>query len=356
MRKTLAAGFSGLVVSLASLTISLMATPQSASKPPGQTTAQSAGQSGIIRREVDVVSLYFTVRNAKKQIETHLEKEAFRVYEDGKEQPIEFFSHHSDVPLDLGVLLDTGTSMARILGLEAEAASLFFHRVVRKNDMGFVVSYDARVNTVQVPTGDLEQIDQQIQTIRRSARADQMSGPPRAPWPGPTGAPPPGIPNTNYREAHLYDAVRIATHRYLKDEIGRKAVVIVALSDDSRSESTWEDALEALLQSDVIAYVMQIYDGPHDNCDVRHEFRVEKLKKLAEETGGRMIEVRGMDKMQAAFDDISEDLHNQYSLGYHPQNTNWDGKFRKVQIAAQGSYRVSSRKGYYANAPSAAAR
>jgi VWFA-related protein len=315
---------------------------------PRAASQDKSGQ-GVIRRDVNLVSVYFTVRDAHKHLASQLGKEKFRVFEDGHEQLIEFFSHHSDVPLDLGVLLDTGTSMPRVLGLEAEASSLFLQRVVRPNDLGFVVSYDAHVTTLQVPTGDVPLLQQQVRTIRRFGRADQIAGPPRGPWPGAGGGT--GMPNTDYREAHLYDAVRISVHRYLETEIGRKAIVIVALSDDSRSESTLEDALVALQQSDVIAYVLQLYDGPHDSCDVRHIYRADKLKKLAEETGGRVIEVRGFDKLQTAFDEISEELHNQYSLGYHPQNTNWDGNFRKVQIVAQErGYRVFARKGYYGSA------
>jgi VWFA-related protein len=73
------------------------------------------------------------------------------------------------------------------------------------------------------------------------------------------------------------------------------------------------------------------------------------LKKLAEATGGRMLEVRGMDKLEAALDEISLELHHQYSLGYYPENKNWNGKFRKIEIAAQPGYKVFARKGYYAN-------
>src|SRR5207245_11596064 len=103
---------------------------------------------------------------------------------------------------------------------------------------------------------------------------------------GPTGQP------YNQREAHLYDAIRVSTLRYLEHEVGRKAVVIVAMSGDSKSESTLEDALEVLLQHDVIAYVLQIYDPPRershrDHCDVIHTYErtehgEEVLKKLAE--------------------------------------------------------------------------
>ena len=82
------------------------------------------------------------------------------------------------------------------------------------------------------------------------------------------------------------------------------------------------------------------------------------LKKLAEATGGRMLEVRGIDKLEAALDEISDELHHQYSLGYYPENKNWDGKFRKIQISAgDKTFKVYARKGYYANppAPNAAA-
>jgi VWFA-related protein len=175
----------------------------------------------------------------------------------------------------------------------------------------------------------------------------------RNPFPDPRislpGAP---IPHRNRdRQARLYDAVRSSVFHVLKQETGRKALLIVALSDDQHSESTLEDALVALQQNDVIAYVVQVTDGPHDNCDVFHIFSEGKLRKPAEDTGGRLIEARGMNKIAEAFDEISEELHHQYSLGYYPDNTNWDGRFRKIQIVARDHDRVTARKGYYAIPP-----
>src|SRR6201981_3130782 len=76
------------------------------------------------------------------------------------------------------------------------------------------------------------------------------------------------------------------------------------------------------------------------------------LKDLAEATGGRMLEVRGIAKLEAALDEISDELHHQYSLGYYPENKNWDGKFRKIQISPGGKgYKLCARKVYYANPP-----
>jgi VWFA-related protein len=167
--------------------------------------------------------------------------------------------------------------------------------------------------------------------------------------------PVPGIPipqRNRDRQARLYDAVRSSVFHFLRRETGRKALLIVALSDDQHSESTLEDALMVLQQSDVIAYVVQVTDGPHDNCDVFHIFSEGKLRKLAEDTGGRLIEARGMNKMAEAFEQIAEELHHQYSLAYYPDHTSWDGRFRKIEIVARNKdYRVAARKGYFALPP-----
>src|SRR5215472_16453628 len=243
---------------------------------PTNAFAQETGgdSKDVFRSQVDLVSVYFTVRDSKKRLADDLEQSRFRVYEDGREQSIKFFAHHSDVVLNVGVLLDTGTNMSWILGEEAEASALFMEHVVRPTDLGFILSYAARVETIQVPTSDTELLKQQVAGIR--SRGTEVAAPDQAP-PPPAGLPFPGggtigingQPLALHREAHLYDAIRVSTLRYLRHEVGRKAVVVVALSGDSKSESSMEDALEALLENDVIAYVLQIYDAPHarDRCD-----------------------------------------------------------------------------------------
>jgi VWFA-related protein len=330
----------------------------------------NGAQASPFRSQVDLVSVYFTVRDDKKRLVTDLAQDSFAVSEDGQPQAIKFFAHHSDVVLNVGVLLDTGTRMPWILGEEAQASTMFLRHVVRRTDLGFLVSYSSRVEIVQLPTSDIGLLKQAAATI----------GSPQAPMGSPdegsdseSRIPMPGGGSTvgingrrinQNREAHLYDAIRVSTHRYLAGEVGRKAVVVVALSGDAHSESTMAEALETLLENDVIAYVLQIYDGSkHDNCDVLHIYDKDSsgeslLKKLAEATGGRMLEVRGMEKLEAALDEISDELHHQYSLGYYPENKNWDGKFRKIQISAgDKTYKVYARKGYYAKppAPNAAA-
>jgi Ca-activated chloride channel homolog len=320
------------------------------------------GQESAFHSQVDLVSVYFAVRDDKKRLVSDLAEGKFSVSEDGRPQVIKFFANHSDVVLNVGVLLDTGTNMPWILGEEAQASILFMKHVVRPTDLGFILSYASRVETVQLPTSDVALLKEKAETIGSGGAAvglpDQGPAPaPRLSIPGGGTVGINGHPINQNREAHLYDAIRVSTLRYLAGEVGRKAVVIVALSGDSRSESSMQEALEALLENDVIAYVLQIYDdSKRDNCDVLHIYEKDDgeyvLKKLAEATGGRMLEVRGLGKLEAALDEISDELHHQYSLGYYPENKNWDGKFRKIQITAgEKAYKVYARKGYYANPP-----
>ncbi|MGB7494577.1 MAG: VWA domain-containing protein [Candidatus Acidiferrum sp.] len=322
------------------------------------------GPENAYHSQVDLVSVYFTVRDDKKRLVSDLGQDRFTVAEDEQQQAIKFFAHHSDVVLNVGVLLDTGTNMSRVLGEEAEASKMFLRHVVRPTDLGFLVSYASRVETVQLPTSDIALLRQAADSIGSGGAAiglhrDSPSEPTVSlPGGGTVGIN--GRRIDDNRSAHLYDALRVSTHRYLAGEVGRKAVVVVALSGDAHSESTLQDALEALLENDVIAYVLQIYDASkHDNCDVLHIYGkdsdgVPLLKKLAEATGGRMLEVRGIDKLEDALDEISDELHHQYSLGYYPENKNWDGKFRKIQISAgEKGYKVYARKGYYAKPPAA---
>jgi Ca-activated chloride channel family protein len=321
-----------------------------------------SAEGSAFRSQVDLVSVYFAVRDDKKRLVSDLGQNSFSVSENGQPQAIKFFAHHSDVVLNVGVLLDTGSNMSSILGEEAQASKMFLRRVVRPTDLGFLVSYGSRVETVQLPTSDPVLLRQAADSIGKGAAIGLPERAPAEPgiWTGGTVGINGRHPLDPNRESHLYDAMRVSTHRYLVGEVGRKAIVVVALSGDSKSESTMADALEALLENDGIAYVLQIYDGSkRDNCDVLHIYQKDSsgeplLKKLAEATGGRMLEVRGIEKLEDALDEISDELHHQYSLGYYPENKNWDGKFRKIQISAgEKGFKVYARKGYYAKPPAA---
>src|SRR3984893_7348697 len=182
----------------------------------------AAGQDNVIKKSVDLVSVYFTVRDNKKQLDSQLDQREFRVLEDGKEQPIKFFAHHSDVVLNVGVLLDTGTSMAWILGEEASTSGACLKHVVRPTDLGFILSYHSRVDTIQVPTADTVLLKEQVDEIRRwgtvVATPDQT--PPQLPQtPGMPPSGPTGQPYNLPAAGHLYAAIRVSSLRYLEHEV-----------------------------------------------------------------------------------------------------------------------------------------
>jgi VWFA-related protein len=127
------------------------------------------GQEGAFHSQVDLVSVYFTVRDDKKHLASDLAQDKFSVSEDGQPQVIKLFAHHSDVVLNVGVLLDTGTNMSWILGEEAQAAKLFMKHVVRPTDLGFILSYASRVETVQLPTSDVALLEEKADTVGSEA-------------------------------------------------------------------------------------------------------------------------------------------------------------------------------------------
>ena len=303
MKRTIVA-----ILLLSALTVSIAGFAVS-----GSHSLRSSQQT--LRTDVNLVSVFFTVRDNKGKPITTLTQDDFKVTEDGRAQTISHFAQHSDVPLNVGVLLDTSTSLARTLGLEADAASNFFHEVMRPRDLGFVTRYAGAIETLQVPTEDKELLADKTQVITKNGRPDPPSISIRPNLGGPSSRmpiPPPAMPK---RTACLYDAVGSTVGKFLADEFGRKALVIVALADDAGSESSLQDSLKTLKQNDVIAYVLEVQHNPRgdgDDCDIMHIFREtprNRIARLAEETGGRVIRVEGFDKMRKAFADIADELH-----------------------------------------------
>lgn len=331
-----------------------------AASVPVPAQERATGQGGTVRTDVNVVSVYFTVRDGKNRLLPDLKQEDFQVYEDGREQAISYFAHHVDVPLNIGVLLDTSTAMRPLLATESDAATYFLQTVMRRQDFGFAVSYNSRVEVLQVPTEQVGLLQDKIGEIRRYGRYDipppaqpRVSVPQTSPLPMPM--PGGGHIDPDRRVAKLYDAVLMSVDRFLAQETGRKAMLILALADDAKSQATLEGALRALKKSETIAYVVEVEHGPRereDDCDILHIFRetpANRLGRLAEETGGRVIKVKGFDKLKAAFEEIANELHTQYSLGYTPSNANWDGLFRKLEIRSRPKgNKVYARNGYYA--------
>jgi VWFA-related protein len=291
---------------------------------------EPAGQGQVIRKQVDLVNLFATVRDNHKKIVGNLKQEDFKILEDNQAQKIAFFSREVTLPITLALLLDTSGSEQYMLSAIQDAGGRFLDRVLRKGDEALVMSFDSDVDLLSDFTDDRGQLERAV----RHARINIPSG---------GGAINPGpIPTRQITGTALYDAIYLACNEKLNTEAGRKAIVIVTDAQDEGSKVRLEEAVEAAQRTDTVIHILLVADPRFGgNSGVAH--------KITEETGGRMISVSSEKKLLEAFDEISEELRSQYTLGYYPSNNAKDGKFRKIKVeAANRDLKVLTRKGYYA--------
>jgi len=292
----------------------------------------SQQQGPVIRTQVNLVNLFVTVRDKSKRIVTDLKKEDFKILEDGQSQEIAFFSKEVTLPITLAILLDTSGSEQYMLASIQDAGGRFIDRVLRKGDEALVMSFDSDVDLLSDFTDDRGQLDRAI----RKARINVPSAGSIGNNPGPVGS-------RQITGTALYDAIYLACNEKLNTEAGRKAIVIVTDAQDEGSKIRLEEAVEAAQRTDTVVHILLVAD-PHfggGNGGV--------ARKITDETGGRTISVNSEKHLAEAFDQISEELRSQYTLGYYPTNASRDGKFRKIKVEMSNhDLKVLARKGYYA--------
>ena len=310
---------------------------------PRQQSGQQAGQpsnqqklgqdQGPLKVATTIVNVFATVRNKQHGIVSDLTKEDFKITEDGVEQKVEFFSKEVNMPITLGLLIDTSASMDRMIDAEQDAASRFLREVMRPKDEAMVITFDFDVDLL----ADFTQDTSVLASAIRRARVNSVGG---------GGVVTPGtFPGGNSSGGtDLYDAIYLACHDELATEAGRKGVIILTDAEDTGSKLRMQDAIEAAQRSDAVIHVLLISDrmatfgtGPG------------VARKMADDTGGRVIDVHNEKSLEKAFDEISEELRSQYVLGYYPTNLKHDGSFRKIQVTVnRPDVKVLARKGYYA--------
>jgi VWFA-related protein len=292
----------------------------------------SQQQTPVIRTQVSLVNLFVTVRDKSKRIVTDLKQEDFKIQEDNQPQQIAFFSKEVTLPITLALLLDTSGSEQFMLPSIQDAGGRFVERVLRKGDEALVMSFDSDVDLLSDFTDDRGQIDRAI----RKARINVPSGGSIGNNPGPIGS-------RQITGTALYDAIYLACNEKLNTEAGRKAIVLVTDAQDEGSKVRLEEAVEAAQRTDTVVHILLVSDSRFGggNGGV--------ARKITDETGGRTISVNSEKHLAEAFDQISEELRSQYTLGYYPTNAAHDGKFRKIKVEMSNhDLKVLARKGYYA--------
>jgi VWFA-related protein len=313
------------------------------STPSSDQNRQDQDQAATtLKVNVNVVQLFFNVKDKRGALIPSLTKNDFQLLEDGKPQTIKYFAAESDLPLTLGILIDSSGSQARVLDMEKQVGGEFLSQILRDKDLAFVLSFDVNANLLQDFTSSVHSLKAALNEARINIGGGGGGG---IPGLGGGTVPTPGGPKGTV----LYDAVYLAAHDELAQQVGRKAMILLTDGEDQGSQLKIKDAIEAAQKSDSIVYVLLCADrgfyggfgGYSGDSD---------MKKLTQETGGRVIEVGNkLDKLKEGFAQIANELRSQYNIGYSSTNPNLDGSFRKVEIhASNKDYKIQARNGYYA--------
>jgi VWFA-related protein len=311
-------------------------------KPPAATPPEEQAQKSqtTIPVTVNLVDVLFTVLDRRNKLVSGLEKQDFKVLDDNVPQDIRYFSKQSDLPLRIGMLLDTSNSIRDRLKFEQDAANNFLFSVLRRNkDEAFVMTFDDEPQILQAFTGDAGLLRDNILRTRAgggtavydaifNACENQLSHPPRPPGDQP--------------------------------DVVRRVMILISDGEDNLSTHTRAEAIEMAQRTSVVIYTISTstewvsLDDPSKEKTGNRKYHLTEgdkiLQDLAEETGGRSFYPYHVDDLDQSFQDIGEELRNQYSIAYNPTNHAVDGRYHKIKIETpeHKGYQVRARRGYYA--------
>jgi VWFA-related protein len=224
--------------------------------------------------------------------------------------------------------------------MEKQVGGAFLQDIVTEKDTAFVISFDVRVELLHDFTNNVRALKTALNTAKINTGGADCGG-----IPGMGGGPVPCM--GKQKGTLLYDAVQLASHDEMAQQVDRKAMILLTDGQDYGSQNTIKDAVEAAQKADTIIYVLLVADRSAYGFGMYGGDS--EMKKLTAESGGRVIEVGSkMDKLKAAFDQIAAELRSQYSAGYTPTNLTKDGTFRKIEIRSKDGSKIQSRAGYYA--------
>ncbi len=323
------------------------------------------GQDSTFSTDVKVVNILATVHDKKGQISSNLTKDDFAIEEEGRPQTIKYFSRETNLPLTLGLLVDTSMSQRRVIGDEQRAAYKFLDQVMSQKDQAFVIHFDSEVELLQDLTKSRQKLERslgELETPRQLQRSQ----------PGTSG-------RRGGGGTTLYDSVLLASNEVLRDQTGRKAVIILSDGVDNGSKVGLTDAIDAAQRNDVLVYTIlfsdeQAYGNPVGGGNYppmggrrggmggmgggrprqptvnRSDDGKRVMQRLAMETGGGFFEVSKKQPIDQTFTRIQDELRNQYSLGFTSDQPASPGTFRRIHVTLpkQKNLIVQAREGYYA--------
>ena len=290
----------------------------------------------VISVDVQVVNILATVRDKDGVLVNNLSQSDFELYEDGVLQEIKYFARQADLPLTIGLLVDTSVSQQDLIYEERTAGYRFFEKVLRiDKDLAFLMSFDIDVELLQDLT---------------AAKPLQQDGLERLEVQGSTGGVTPGpVPQSGKPVGTaMFDGIYLAANEMLKGQAGRKALVLVTDGYDYGSKVDIDEAIEAAQRSDTIIFSVRYYDPRfYQGAAVIGGGRGD-LRKLSRSTGGDTYDVSRKQTLDRIFDDINNVVRNQYSIGYTPKRELSETGFRKIELKLKNKrLEAQTREGYY---------
>jgi len=343
-------------------------------------------KSTVFTTDVRVVNVYATVRDKKGAIVRNLTQSDFTLEEDGRPQVIRYFSQESNLPLTLGLLVDTSFSQSRVLGQERTASLRFLSQVLREDkDQAFVIHFDHDVELLQDLTSSRRKLDDALNQLELPDRGGSQQG-----GGGQGGGPQRRRGGSQGRGTwrgggtSLYDSVLLASDELMSKQSGRKALILLTDGVDNGSKVSLTNAIESAQKADTLVYSILFSDEgfygarpspggrgggwgrhgggfpgggggypgggggyPRGGQGRQRPDGKTILQQLSRETGGGFFEVSKKQSIEKTYDQIEEELRNQYSLGYTPDRSD-SPSYRAIHVATkQSGLTVQSRSGYY---------
>lgn len=317
----------------------LLAAASFASSARAQQQAEEPPEA-LIRVDVQVVNILATVRDKQGLLVNSLTKDDFEIYEDGEKQDLQYFGRQTDLPLTIGLLVDTSVSQQRVVDVERSAGYTFFDKILRVDkDLAFLMSFDIDVELLQDLTASKRLLQDALDRLEIQGAAYGLT-----PGTVPGNGKPVGTA--------MYDSIYLAANEVLKPQVGRKAIVVIGDGNDFGSRIEADEAIAAAHKTDTVIYSVRYFDrDAYYQAGMLGGGGSGALKKLSRETGGGMYEVSRKRTLKDIFDEINDELRNQYSLGYSPKRDLTVQGFRKVEVRMKRKgYEVQAREGYYPEA------
>ena len=274
---------------------------------------------------VNVVNILANVMDKHGAIVRDLRQNDFAVLEDGRAQTIRYFARQTDLPLTLGLLVDTSMSQEHVLDAERSASFRFLDQVLRESkDQIFVMQFDLAVLTRQPLTSSYKDLNDALAQVNTPSRRELQNG--------------------GDRGTLLYDAVIKASDDIMRRQHGRKALILLTDGDDNGSDATLENAIDAAQRADTLIFSILFSDSGFGHGPGRSI-----LEHLSRETGGGFFEVSKKLPIDKIYAIIQDELRSQYSLGYVSDRAATTAEFRKLQLkVSTPGLQVQARDRYWA--------